>query len=85
MGGYSQGWFQTFLPPETAFLACQRGLDDLDALALPPTCGWFWISIAKLGGFLARKGDGHPGWLILWRGWQTLMIIVRGYELAHTS
>jgi hypothetical protein len=51
----------------------------------PPTVGWLWVSIAKLGGFLARRSDGHPGWLTLWRGWQTLMILVRGYELANTS
>jgi hypothetical protein len=47
-----------------------------------PTRRWFWISIARLGGFLARKGDGHPGWLTLWRGWQTLMQLIRGYELS---
>ena len=47
-----------------------------------PTQRWFWISIARLGGFLARKSDGHPGWLTLWRGWQTLTILTRGYELS---
>jgi hypothetical protein len=51
----------------------------------PPTVGWLWVSIAKLGGFLGRRSDGHPGWLTLWRGWQTLMILLRGYELANTS
>jgi hypothetical protein len=49
-----------------------------------PTQRWFWLAIAKLGGFLARKGDGDPGWLTLWRGWQTLMILARGYELARS-
>lgn len=29
--------------------------------------------IAKLGGFLGRKGDGEPGVMTLWRGWQRLM------------
>jgi len=37
-----------------------------------PSCrealGW----IARLGGFLGRKGDGHPGPTVLWRGWQRL-------------
>jgi hypothetical protein len=51
----------------------------------PPTVGWLWTSIAKLGGFQGRRSDGHPGWLTLWRGWQTLMILSRGYELANTS
>ncbi len=46
-----------------------------------PTRRWLWISVAKLGGFMARKGDGDPGWLILWRGWQTLRFLLEGYEL----
>jgi hypothetical protein len=48
-----------------------------------PTSRWFWIAIAKLGGFQARRGDGDPGWLTLWRGWQTLMALTKGYELAR--
>ena len=28
--------------------------------------------IARLGGFLGRKGDGHPGAIVLWRGLQRL-------------
>jgi hypothetical protein len=47
----------------------------------PLTCRWLWTSTAKLGGFMARKGDGDPGWLVLWRGWQTLLHLLRGYEL----
>lgn len=30
------------------------------------------MAIAKLGGFLARKGDGDPGPTVLWRGWTVL-------------
>jgi hypothetical protein len=40
------------------------------------------ISIAKLGGYLARKGDGPPGTLVLWRGWKRLMDIAEGWSLA---
>jgi len=29
-------------------------------------------SLARLGGFLARKNDGEPGITTIWRGWQTL-------------
>jgi hypothetical protein len=46
------------------------------------TVQWLWISIARLGGYLARKNDGPPGWLTLWRGWQTLQLLLRGYHLA---
>lgn len=30
------------------------------------------IAIAKLGGFLARKGDREPGPTVIWRGWTVL-------------
>lgn len=43
----------------------------------------FWIETARLGGFLARKGDGDPGWLTLWQGWQQLELMTTGYELAQ--
>lgn len=28
--------------------------------------------IAQLAGFLARKGDGEPGVITIWRGWRCL-------------
>lgn len=43
----------------------------------------FWFEIAKLGGFPARKSDGDPGWLRLWRGWLQLLDIAEGVRLAH--
>ena len=39
---------------------------------------------AKLGGFLARKQDGEPGWKTLWRGWHDLSLIHQGYQMAKT-
>lgn len=44
-------------------------------LRLPPadlTLREFWRAVARLGGFLARKSDGDPGWQTLWRGWLKL-------------
>lgn len=35
------------------------------------------IAIAKLGGFLARKGDGDPGPTVIWRGWTVLQNATR--------
>jgi hypothetical protein len=40
-------------------------------------------AIAKLGGYLARKGDGPPGIKALWSGFQALRYIVEGMELAE--
>ena len=40
--------------------------------------------IAQLGGFLARKGDGEPGPITLWRGWRRLFDLTEGWNLAIT-
>jgi hypothetical protein len=32
----------------------------------------FWHSVARFGGFLARKSDADPGWQTLWKGWLRL-------------
>lgn len=40
--------------------------------------------IARLGGHMGRKGDGPPGWITLWRGWQRLSERVEGYRLAFS-
>ena len=47
------------------------------------TVKWFVESVAKLGGYLGRRGDGPPGWMSLWRGYQRLADILLGYELIH--
>jgi hypothetical protein len=48
--------------------------------------GWtvreFWRAVAQLGGFLARKSDGDPGWQTLWRGWYQLDLMTLGASLA---
>jgi hypothetical protein len=36
------------------------------------------LGIGRLGGHLNRKGDGLPGWITLWRGWQYLQTLVEG-------
>ena len=43
----------------------------------------FWREVAKLGGFLARKRDGEPGWQTLWRGWQKLDLMTLGANLLR--
>ena len=44
--------------------------------ATPPTLAEAVLWLAKLGGFLARKGDGAPGPYVLWRGFQHLPYII---------
>ncbi len=45
----------------------------------------FFRSLASLGGFLGRKGDGEPGWQTTWRGLQTLLLCLRGAEAMRTK
>ena len=41
----------------------------------------FLMALARLGGHQNRKGDGLPGWLTLWRGWQALQPMLIGYRI----
>ena len=41
----------------------------------------FVRGVAKLGGFLGRKGDGQPGVRALWRGYQRLQDMLQGFHL----
>jgi hypothetical protein len=49
---------------------------------IPPTIRDAVRWIAQLGGFLARKSDGEPGPITLWRGWKRLVELVDGWNLA---
>jgi len=40
----------------------------------------FYLAVGRLGGHMNRKGDGAPGWLVLWRGWMKLQSMVDGVE-----
>ena len=45
----------------------------------------FFRELAKLGGFLARKGDGEPGWQTIWRGFQKLQSILDALQLIRPN
>jgi hypothetical protein len=73
--------------------AIQAGEFGLEAVAIleakygKPQGGWTYLSmivaIARLGGFLARKHDGMPGWQTIWRGWERLMQMCEGLEILN--
>ena len=44
----------------------------------------FFLALARLGGHQNRKKDHPPGWLVLWRGWQSLQLMVAGARAART-
>jgi hypothetical protein len=51
--------------------------------ATPPNLQQAVRWIARLGGFLGRKGDGEPGAKVLWRGLRKLRDMVVGFRLAQ--
>jgi hypothetical protein len=42
-------------------------------------------TVARLGGFLARKGDGEPGWRTLWQGMEKVLLMEHGYLFAKND
>jgi len=50
----------------------------------PPNIHNAVLMIARLGGFLARKGDGQPGITVVWRGWTRLAEIAEDWQLFHS-
>lgn len=42
----------------------------------------FFRELAKMGGFLARRGDGEPGWQTIWRGYTKLQTQLDALQLA---
>jgi hypothetical protein len=46
----------------------------------PPSLGEAVVLIAKLGGFLGRRGDGHPGVTVLWKGMRQLQLLARAWR-----
>lgn len=61
-----------------------KALEMLEKRFGKPKGGWtncnVLVAIARLGGFLARKHDGMPGWQTIWRGWQRLIWMCEGLE-----
>jgi hypothetical protein len=49
----------------------------------PLTVHEFSLALGRLGGHQNRKHDHPPGWLVLWRGWAKLQLLVDGYLAAQ--
>ena len=69
---------KVFGPELLALLAAQFG---------KPKGGWTHrtalVSVARVGGFLARRSDGMPGWQTIWRGWNRLIWMCHGLEILR--
>lgn len=45
----------------------------------------FLLTVAKRGGYLNRKHDRRPGWIVLWRGWTDIVQMAQGAELYRNA
>jgi hypothetical protein len=68
----------TTLPRELVVLVAHLAEMSPETL----TVKGFWRQVARLGGYLGRKGDGPPGWKTLWRGWLHIQTLMEGVRLA---
>jgi len=50
----------------------------------PPKLNEIILMIAKLGGFLGRKADGHPGFKVMWIGMQRMRDFALAWETFHS-
>lgn len=80
----------TPLPPEAALTPTEiKVLDHLktnaEAPGEEPTLDTYILKIAKLGGYLARKGDPPPGPVVIWRGFRRLNPMVEMAELMNRN
>ncbi len=66
-----------------------EALEILEKRFGKPKGGWtnrnVLVATARLGGFLARKHDGMPGWQTIWRGWQRLIWMCEGLETINND
>jgi hypothetical protein len=58
-------------------------LNKLKIPATPPTLNEVVRLVARLGGFLARKGDGEPGVKTIWLGMQRILDFAAGVRFSR--
>lgn len=75
---------QVLEPEHLQVLRLQAPLMDAPTLSPQPTVAEVVPLIARMGGYMARRSDGPPGWLTLWRGYQRLQLKVEGFILARS-
>lgn len=90
-------YWMTFIKRISPELSCETALTKnewqclyrwktKDSQAPPdiPTIGEAIVWVARLGGFLARKNDGEPGPITIWRGWSRLQDLVLMNNLTQS-
>ena len=52
-------------------------------LKLPSSLGETIQLVARIGGYLGRKKDPHPGHQIMWQGYADLQLLCAGFLLLE--
>jgi hypothetical protein len=73
------------LPSQLMFDPAETQTLELLAQKKSLSVGEAIIQIAKLGGYLNRKSDGHPGYECMWKGMLLFYNMVRGIQLYKLS
>jgi hypothetical protein len=68
---------QALVPP--LYIRLVAKISKVDPSKMTPR--QFFLAVAKKGGYLGRKRDPRPGWIVMWRGWYDIVQMVRGAEL----
>lgn len=56
--------------------------DRYPKIGRTPTVRDAFRAVAQMGGFLARKHDGEPGWKTLWLGMYELLVMEHGFHIS---
>jgi len=72
----------TFLSEQEWTVLFIKVMKNSEPPTVPPSIADVVTWIAMLGGYLARKSDGPPGSITLWRGWKRLTDLTEGWRLA---
>ncbi len=76
---------ESFFEEEEWKALCIHHTKNLYPPKTPPTLNEAIRIMAKLGGFMGRRGDGEPGTTSLWRGLQRLDDITETFRIMSTA
>lgn len=71
-------------PDECLTEAEMRVIEGMDEeVTQGDTAREYLLGVARIGGYLDRSNDPPPGWQILWRGFNDVQKMAKGYRLAQ--
>ena len=81
-GSHANEPARAYFDAECVDVLCVLRKKDANA---PMTVKECLLALARLGGHQNRKGDGMPGWQILWHGWMQLQAVLAARETLRLN